>query len=79
MFRRRRPGTPASAAPSFPPERRRRRFFDTVVRRPSGSVFRQDRFPVFDELRRSSVNLQPRQRLAEDAAVGQGALRARAR
>ena len=40
--------------------------------------FGENRLPVLDQLRRPAMDLQPRQRLAEDAAVGERALRFRA-
>ena len=51
---------------------------------PAFSLIRSARFgehrpPVLDELRRASMNLQPRQRLAEDAPARERVLRARAR
>ena len=41
--------------------------------------FRRDGLPVFSQLRRLAVNFQPGQRVPEDVAMRQCALRARAR
>jgi len=52
-------------------------FFVFGRREPFGLHLRDDAAPVFDELRRAAVNLQPGQRVLENAAKHQRTLNAR--